>query len=104
MEDSRLVLIVDDDPETARMLGQALSPQWRIETVTSPEEAASILRARAPCAALVNLDLPGGGGMREPVGATAGAGGALCHALSYFFLRSASPRLSIGLSLSSRGE
>ena len=45
------------------MLGQALSPQWRIETVASPEEAASILRARAPCAALVNLDLPGGGGM-----------------------------------------
>jgi hypothetical protein len=32
MEDSSLVLIVDDDPETARMLGQALSPQWRIET------------------------------------------------------------------------
>ena len=63
MEDSNLVLIVDEDPETARMLGQALSPPWHIHAVADPEEAASVLRRLAPCVAVVNLALPGKGGM-----------------------------------------
>lgn len=63
MEDSNLVLLVDDDPDTARMLGLALAPQWHIERAACAEEAASALRDRKPCVALVNLDLPGAGGM-----------------------------------------
>lgn len=63
MEDSNLVLIVDEDPETARILGQALSPPWHIQTAAGPEEAASVLRNWAPCVAVVNLDLPGTGGV-----------------------------------------
>ena len=61
MEDSSLVLVVDEDPETARVLGQALPPQWRVDTAASPEEAAAALRGRAPGVALLNLDLPGAG-------------------------------------------
>ena len=63
MEDSNLVLIVDEDPETARTLGQALAPRWDIQTAAGPEEAASVLRSRAPCVAVVNLDRPGAGGL-----------------------------------------
>ena len=63
MEDSNLVLIVDEDPETIRILGQALSPPWQIQTAAGSEEAASALRDRSPCVAVVNLDLPGMGGM-----------------------------------------
>ena len=57
------MLIVDEDPETARILGQALSPPWHIQTAAGPEEAASVLRNWAPCVAVVNLDLPGTGGV-----------------------------------------
>jgi CheY-like chemotaxis protein len=39
VEDSNLVLIVDDDPETARLLGHALSPDWHIATAGCSDEA-----------------------------------------------------------------
>src|ERR1035441_3046044 len=63
MEDSNLVLIVDEDPETIRILGHVLSPPWQIQTAADSEEAASALRDRSPCVAVMNLDLPGMGGM-----------------------------------------
>ena len=39
MEDSDLVLIDDDDPEPARLLGHALSSDWHISTAGCSDEA-----------------------------------------------------------------
>lgn len=61
MTDAPLILIVDDDPATARMLARALGRHdYRTETFTSPD--AALARAASPPpfdAALLDLVMPG---------------------------------------------
>jgi two-component system response regulator GlrR len=54
------ILIVDDDPEIARMLSKSLARHgYEIDTAASAEEALAQVEARPADAALVDLVMPG---------------------------------------------
>jgi two-component system response regulator RegA len=64
MKHEPLILVVDDDPEVARVLARSLSHRgFRTETTSSPEGAVELASKTAYDAALVDLVMPGQDGV-----------------------------------------
>ena len=62
-------MIADDDPVVRSMLGMALGEPFQVVGVVGDTEAAvELARARRPEAALVDVDMPRGGGLRAVQG------------------------------------
>jgi len=65
----RRVLIADDDPVVQAMLEMSLSPTFDVVGVASDgEQAVKLAQASRPDAAIVDVEMPAGGGMRAVQG------------------------------------
>lgn len=64
MEDKFTILAIDDDPALLRSLQRILSAEpYRLITTTDPEQALSLLEQETVCLVLLDLKMPGRGGM-----------------------------------------
>lgn len=64
MEDKFTILAIDDDPALLRSLKRILSSEpYRLITTTDPEQALSLLEQETVCLVLLDLKMPGRGGM-----------------------------------------
>jgi DNA-binding NarL/FixJ family response regulator len=59
------VLIADDDPDVRAVLSAQLAPQFEVVgTATNTDEAIALAAETRPDIALVDVQMPGGGGLR----------------------------------------
>ena len=77
------VLIADDDPDVRAVLSAQLAPQFAVVgTATNTDEAIALAAETRPDIALVDVQMPGGGGLRATREIRAAAPGTTIVALS----------------------